>query len=205
LTSPTWLEDSGPVVTEEPGTGRWHRLFADLEAEADAAERASLRAEVADRTRAEVGRLRLHDRLRAAVGDSLHCHLLGAGAVVGILRDVGPDWLLLTEPTGAEVLVPLGAVGAVTGLGPRSAPPGSEGLVAARLDLRYALRRLVRERAPVTVLLTDGTALAGTLDRVGADFVEIAEHPAGEARRLRAVRQVRAVPFRALGLLRSSR
>jgi hypothetical protein len=192
-------------VTHGPGEGRWHRLFADLEAEAEAAERASLRAEVAERARIEAGRLRFTGRLRAAVGHSLRCDLLGAGSVAGTLREVGPDWLLLAEPAGAEVVVPLDAVGAVTGLGPYSAPPGTEGAVGARLDLRYALRRLARERAPVTVVLADGTALAGTLDRVGADFLELAEHAVGEARRLRAVRQMRVIPLRALGLLRSAR
>jgi hypothetical protein len=37
---------------------------------------------------------------------------------------------------------------------------------------------------------------------VGADFVELAEHPAGEARRRGEVRGVRTVPFTALGAVR---
>jgi hypothetical protein len=53
----------------------------------------------------------------------------------------------------------------------------------------------------VQVVLTDGSVLAGTLDRVGSDFVELTEH--GESRRRGEVTGVRTVPFVALALLRS--
>jgi hypothetical protein len=192
--------DSGPVATE----GRWQRLFGDLEAEADAAERTALTLEVADRARAEFGRIRLVDRLRGATGHPVRCHVLGAGAIAGVLVDVGPDWLLLAEPAG-ESVVRIDAIGSVAGLGGYSAAPGSEGVVAARLDLRYALRRLARERAPVRVVLTDGTAVGGTFDRVGADFAELAEHHADEARRAPAVWQVRTVPIGAIAVVRAAR
>jgi hypothetical protein len=193
------------VSADEPAQGRWQRLFGDLDAEAEAAERAALVVEVMDRARAEFGRVRLVDRLRGSSGHPVRCQVLGGEAVAGLVRDVGPDWVLLGEPSGAEALVPLARIAAVTGLGLHSAPPGSEGRVGARLDLRYVLRRLARERAGLTVVLADGTGLAGTLDRVGADFVEVAEHPAGEPRRGRDVRQVRTVPLAALAVLRSAR
>ena len=192
----------GGVTADEPAQGRWHRLFGDLEAEAEAADRAALGAELGDRERAEFGRLRLVDRLRGSAGRSVGCQV-GGEVLVGVVREVGPDWVLLGGPSGGEVLVPLDRVATVTGLGPHSAEPGSEGQVGARLDLRYALRRLARERAGLTVTLADGTAFAGTLDRVGADFVEVAEHPAGEPRRGRTVRQIRTVPLGALAFLRS--
>jgi small nuclear ribonucleoprotein (snRNP)-like protein len=192
------------VATEDPAQGRWERLFADLDAEADSAEWAALTALVADRARAEVGRIRFVDRLRGATGHPVECHLLGGATVAGVLRQVGPDWLLLGRPGGGEAVVALAAIGSVTGLGAYSAAPGSEGHVAARLDLRYALRRLARDRSPLTVVLSDGATLTGTLDRVGADFVELAEHPADEARRPRAIRGVRTVQVRALAVVRRS-
>ena len=183
---------------------RWEDLFADLSAQADEAERLSLEAEVVDRTRREVARLRLYDRLTVAAGAPLRLALLGGGVVEGALVDVGPDWCLVAEAAGRRALVPLAAVGLVTGLGRRSATPGSEGEVESRLTLAYALRALARDRAEVTVVLLDGSSRVGTLDRVGSDYVELAEHLPGEARRPAAVSGVLAVPFAAIALLRST-
>ncbi|MDX6256161.1 MAG: hypothetical protein QOJ11_2495, partial [Frankiales bacterium] len=41
------------------------------------------------------------------------------------------------------------------------------------------------------------------IDRVGLDFLEMAEHPMGEPRRTRAVQESRAVRLGAVALLRS--
>lgn len=183
--------------------GRWERLFADMEAQAAAADQAELAGEVADRTRREVALLGLVDRLGTTVGHRVAVSLPGPDTVTGVLREVGPDWLLLGDADPGEALVPLAAVTAVAGLGPLAAPPGSAGRVGARLDLRYALRRLARDRAPVDVRVSDGSVLHGTCDRVGKDFLELAEHPPGEARRPSAVRRVSAVPLTALVLVRS--
>jgi hypothetical protein len=186
----------------QAGGVRWEDLFADLESQADAAEAAELAAEVAERTRHEVGRLRLVDRLRAAPGATVVVRVRGAGALAGRVVDVGADWALLEEQDGRAALVPLREVLALSGVGVRSAPPGSEGAVEQRLDLRYALRRLVRDRAALEVVLVDGTVVAGTLDRVAADHVDLAQHAPGEARRARAVQQVLVIPLSALALLR---
>ncbi len=185
---------------------RWDRLFTDLEAQLEAADAAEFAGEVVERTRIEVGALRLVDRLRAALESTVRLTCLGSEQVAGRLRRVGPDWLLVAERPEREAVVPLTAVTSVAGLGPWSAAEadGARGVLAARLDLRYALRGVARDRAGVALTLCDGTALAGTVDRVGADFVEVAEHPAGELRRARAVRQVRTVPLPALSVIRTS-
>lgn len=182
---------------------RWRELFADLEAQAEALDRAALRAEVADRTRREVARLGLRERLAPAVGQQLAVQLDGAGDIRGALAEIGPDWLLLRETTGAELLVAAQAVLAVAGLSRRADSPEAVGEVGRRLDLRWALRGLARSRAGLVLLRRDGAELAGTLDAVGADHVELAEHPVGEARRPAAVRQVRLVPLAAISALRS--
>jgi hypothetical protein len=181
---------------------RWEQLFADLEGQAEAAAAAELAVELADRTRREVGRLRLVDRLRAADGARLVLRVQGAGVLTGTVADVGADWVLLAEPDGRGALVPLAGVLALSGVGTRSDVPGNEGAVEQRLDLRFALRRLVRDRATVEVVLTDGTAVAGTFDRVAADHVDLAQHLPEQARRARAVRQVLLVPLSALALVR---
>lgn len=183
---------------------RWDDLFADLEAQAEAAAAAELAGEVDDRTRREVGLLRLVDRLRAAGDATLSLSITGVGQVQGRLVETGPDWVLLAEVGRRELLVSLAALLGVTGVGARSEVPGSEGEVGRKLDLRWALRGLARSRTGVQVLLTDGSALAGTLDRVGADHLDLAEHPVGEARRAAAVRQVRLVPLTAVAGVRSS-
>ena len=186
---------------------RWTALFADLEAQFVAADQASLALEVRDRTRREAGLIRLVDRLSPALGQRLTVTVQGVGPIEGNLSGAGTDWILLTGghgPTEREVLICSAAVLGLIGLGPAARPPASESAVSARLDLRWALRCLVRDRAGVQISLTDGALLQGTLDRVGADYVELAEHPQGEPRRSTAVRQLRLIPVTALALLRSS-
>lgn len=190
----------------EPGDaaedGRWARLFADLDSELAAAERAELEGEAADRTRREAALLTIADRLRGALGHPVRLRVRGLGELPCRLEQLGPDWLLGRDGTGGSLLVPLAAVLAVTGLAAAS-QTGDRGLVAARLDLRFALRGLVRDRASVRVTLIDTAELSGTLDRVGADFVELAEHPTGELRRAGRVRQVRLLPTAALAVVRA--
>jgi hypothetical protein len=189
---------------------RWEAFFDDLEMQWEAAAAASLASEVADRTRREVAMLRLVDRLRPCVGLPLRFGIIagspdasGGVTVDGRLLALGADWLLVEEPGGREALVPMRSVLWVDGLSAVSARPGHEGPLAARLDLRYALRGLARDRAMLVVLLVDGTILRGVAHRVGADFLELAMEatdPAGAART--AYQRVRTVVLGSVALLR---
>lgn len=181
---------------------RWEHLFGDLEAQYDAARDAELAAEVADRTRRELALVRLVDRLRPSIGQPVTLRVCGQGSVEGRLAKVGPDWLLVAENGGRELLVAAHALLAVGGLAAQSAGVGSEGAVAARLTLGYALRGIVRDRSAVALTYVDGSTAAGTLDRVGADFLELAEHAPGEVRRRNAVLAVRTVPLSAVATVR---
>ncbi|MFW3171912.1 hypothetical protein [Geodermatophilus sp. CPCC 206100] len=182
---------------------RWQRLFAELEAEFDAVEAAAERAEAGSRRRAELGAVRLAERLAGSVGRPVSLRCRGAGEVAGTLTDVGPDWLLLSDDVHREVLVATGAVLSVAGLGRMTAVPAPDGSVRGRLDLRRALRGLARDRSVVQVLLDDGSASVGTVDSVGADFVELAEHAADQPRRAGAVSGVRTLALPALVLVRT--
>jgi hypothetical protein len=196
------------TATAKMGVMRWDGLFADLEAHAEALEDAERRAEVESRTRGEVGQLRMRDRLRAAVDTPLRLRLSGGTLVDGVLRRVGPDWLLLDEGAGREAVVASAAVITIRGLGRLSAVPASEGVVESRLGLRNVLRGIARDRSTVRIHLTTGGAqfdtVDATIDRVGADFVEVATHAAGAARRRTEVREVELVPLAALVAIRRS-
>ncbi len=179
---------------------RWQALFADLEAQLASARQAELEGEVADRSRREVAALRLADRLRAARGVPLTFGVPGLGSLPGRVAAVGADWLLVGAAP-ADVLVPLAAVAWVGGL-PADAAPGAAPAVMSRLGLGYALRGISRDRSAVTLVLRDGARLAGTIDRVGADFLDLAEHPPDEPRRHDVVVAVRTVPFAGLAAVR---
>ena len=182
---------------------RWEGLFRDLEAQLEAAEGAALDAEVADRTRRESASVSLVHRALGAAGGRVSVRVLGAGAVDGVLREVGAQWLWLQEDGGRDALLALPAVLSLTGLTAWSAAPGAGGRVFARLGLGPALRGIARDRAPVSVWLLDGSVVTGTVDRVGADFLEVSAHDPGEPRRRSEVSAVRTVAFSGLALVRS--
>jgi hypothetical protein len=180
---------------------RWEELFEDLEAVLDEHDRAAFDADVADRERAERAALTLADRLRGQGGRSVRLRLLDGDRVEGQVGEVGEQWLTLDGAGSANVLVPLAAVGTVAGLG-RAAAPDAAGLVR-RLPLTVVLRGLSRDRATVRLRLLGGVGLDGTIDRVGVDHLDLAEHPVDEARRPSAVRGVVTVRVAALASVRA--
>jgi hypothetical protein len=177
---------------------RWEGMFADLEAQAEALAVAERAGEVDEQYRAELGVITLLDRLRPATGTALRLHTAGAGLIAGVLTRLGPDWVLLDQDGGREVVVRLAAVTAVAGLGRPASVPGSLDAVTARLGLWFVLRRIARDRLPVTLHLADGSVIHATIDRVGSDFAEAAVHSPGQARRAGAVREQLLVPTSAL-------
>jgi hypothetical protein len=182
---------------------RWEELFHDLEGQLEAADARELAVEVADRTRREAARLRLVDRLRASTGQQLRLQVQGVGTLLGRLAGVGSQWVLVAGEQDRETLVPLHAVISVSGLGDGAVDPSGRDQVFARLGLGSALRGIARDRVVVTARLVDGSAVSGTVDRVGADYLELAEQRGiGEAVRDRSPRGVLSVPFPALAALR---
>lgn len=180
---------------------RWEELFTRLDMELQAQERAELSAEVADRTRREHGEVHFVDRLRALVGSEVQLDVAGAGTVQGKVQGVGLDWVLLSTGAAMEALVLSAAIVGLRGA-TRAAQLGGGGLTD-RMRLTMVLRSLARDRREVLLTRCDGTLVTGTIDRVGADYVEVAEHPAGEARRATSVRTVRLLPLRAVAMIKA--
>jgi hypothetical protein len=175
---------------------RWEALFADLEGRLVAEERRELDDEVAERTRRERALVTLSGRLAASVGAEVRLCLVDGVVVHGRLLDLGVEWLLVRgQLSGREVVVPLGAVRTLDELGRRA----EDGRSARRFALGYALRALSRDRATVAVRVAGGgPALVGTIDAVGADHLDLAQHPDGVPRRRENVTAVTTVPFAAL-------
>lgn len=189
---------------------RWERLFDDVEAQWEAQQRRELDAEVADRTRRERALVRFDERLLAAAGGpggALTVRLAGGHEVCGTPVDVGDGWALVRVAgpagvSGSAALVSLSEVRLVRGL-PTQAAAGREVTLARRFGLGYALRALSRDRATVRVGLVDGAGLVGTIDAVGADSFDLAEHPVDVPRRSANVIAVVTVPFGALAVVRT--
>lgn len=176
---------------------RWTRLFADLESRLDAERDADLTAEVAERTRIEVGKSTLADRLRAAVGRRVVITTVAGTPYRVQVEAIGPDWLVVVDDRQDERLIALSSVAVIGQLPVAVAAPYDEAgrQVATRLDLRHALRGIARDRTPVRVVTTGAVILSGTIDRVGADFIDLAEHHLDESRRIGKVISVQTVPM----------
>lgn len=185
---------------------RWDALFNDMENQLAESERLSLEAEINERTRAELVAVGLGDRLRGALGCRLAVHLDCGDLVRGTLSHAGSDALVLNEEQH-QVLIPYAAVAWYAGVGRMSAAEPS--VVRRGIGLAHALRGLARDRAELSVTVGrhgGGAArLAGVIDRVGKDHVDLAIHTPGEPRRSYHVSQVAVIPFAGLAAIRSLR
>lgn len=184
---------------------RWTRLFDDLEARILREEIAERSAEVAEHTRSVRGQVGLTDRLVAGRDQTISLRLNGGSAVDGRMIDVGADWVLLaTSSAGGDlernVLVATSSVLSVKGLTVKV--DAREGAASRRFDIRRALREISRDRSTVQVIDIAGHPATGTIDRVGRDHFDIADHASDVARRATAVRAEFSIPFAALAMVR---
>lgn len=179
---------------------RWSRLFDDLEAQLAAVEQAELAGEVAEHTRAARASVGLLERLTQATGSSIRLGVHGLGDVEGELEEVATQWVMVSraQVRGGvqQLVVATSAILTVGGLGARSQPLG-EG-ARRRLDLGQALRALSRDRAVLRLHDISGGVVAGTIDRVGRDHLDVSTHPTDLPRRPAAVHGAVVIPFDAL-------
>lgn len=205
------MSSGGELVTV--GRVRWQNLFDDLESELEhelGAERIDLAAE---EERLRIGRLTLRDRVRPRLAGAdgevtaLELVLTDGHRLLITATALGRDWVA-GETAGSgirnQIIVPLAAVGGIliepAQLGPsavRTSTPEPATDLSARLGIGVVLRDLCRRRCAVDVV-TRGERVHGTIDRVGRDHFDLAEHPVGEFRREPAVTRVRIVPLAAV-------
>jgi len=184
---------------------RWDRFFEDIEDQLESeweAERAALDSE-AERLR--LSKLSLHERFAALVGaDASAVVELVDGTVLGApVTALGADWLLVSpwQTRAGAALVPLASVTAVRMPHAeilRTARPGDAAVkspVSRRATFGFAVRDLVRRRVGVTVHVSSGRVFAGTIDRAGADHLDLALHDTGSPRRRAEVTAYRIIPF----------
>lgn len=185
---------------------RWDHLFDDLSAQLEhelSAERGDLEHE---EERLRLGRLPLRERLvalrRSASAEQVVALQLVTGEHLRVrLVTVGRDWFagsVDAAPRPTQIAVPFSAVDALL-LTPAQAtgslvPVAESSELGARLGLSFLLRDLARRRAAVSVRTTLGEC-TGTIDRVGRDHVDLAEHDRDEPRRASAIERVRVIPL----------
>lgn len=185
---------------------RWQRFFEDLEHQLDSeweAERAALDTE-AERLR--LSRLTLRERLQESIGAEVTVDVAAGDPIRGRLTGVGADWVGLDRADGpGAAVVPFAAASSVVLAEPdllRSARPAGRGsALSERMTLGFVLRDLARRRVPVHIVVAGGKTWAGTIDRAGADHLDLALHDAAEPRRPSAVTGHRMVAYSALRVL----
>jgi hypothetical protein len=195
---------------------RWDNLFDDLEGQLEQELGAEDIDLLAEEERLRLGRLGLRDRLRAMMPASsptepVHLLLVDGSRVAVAVAAVGRDWiagdLCGDAQRTASSVIPIAAISGCLPTPSQTAASvevGAEagvGSLAARLGLPFVLRDLCRRRSALHVR-TRGDDLHGTIDRVGRDHLDLAEHEPGVARRERAVRAIRLLPLSELVLVR---
>jgi sRNA-binding regulator protein Hfq len=186
-----------PEEPDETTPPAMRQVFDELEAEFEEGLRQEAEQQTVAAVRAELGATVLWEQLARRVGTEMV-----AFAATQVLRGSAvasyPEFLVLRGADGAEHLIRYGpAVSVALPAEPAPLRP-TPGPAVRRYQLALALRELARRREPVRVHLVDGTSLAGTIEAVGSDYLEVAEHDLGEARRRPAVRARRFIGFAAV-------
>jgi len=195
---------------------RWDSLFDDLESQLEQhldAEDVDL---LAEEERLRLGRLALRDRLRsmapATLADEPLRLLLRDGTRIGIrVGGVGRDWMA-GELCGdgsltRSAVIPIAAIAGCFPTPKQNLASIDDrldagiGSLTGRLGLPFVLRDLCRRRTALHVR-TRHDLVHGTIDRVGRDHLDFAEHEPGVPRRERAVNAVRLVLTDELVMLR---
>lgn len=159
-------------------------LFEDLEQQAAGLGLAERDAELADRARSEYATVTVAARVHASLGRRVRLRLVDEAVVDGLLSQAGPDWCWLGQagPRGSqgECLVRLAAVAVAEGLSSRAVAEAARPVVA-RLGFGSALHRCAGDERQLRLRVMGMGDVEVEVQRIGADFVEVAR--VGTARR----------------------
>ncbi|WP_022881599.1 hypothetical protein [Gryllotalpicola ginsengisoli] len=188
---------------------RFDKLFEDLEGQLETELAAQGAAREAEEERLRLARLTLRERLStlAGLGSGIRAQLVDGSVLSLTPGTVGKDWFSADLADAGACIVRLDAVTALSltleqarASSERMPPSGAaREALAARIGVGVPLRDLARRRVPVDVFaLGHAVPVHGTIDRVGADHLELAVHERGAARRARAVTELRLIALSAL-------
>jgi hypothetical protein len=161
------MSDARPEGVErgDPDEGRW--LLAD-------ADHRTQDAEVGERVEVERAAGTLVARIRSCVGQHISLRTSDGTSHDGLLTDVGDGWVLL-EMTGRTRLVTLAETVYVVA----SRTVSSDRSHQVVRGPGWVYRRWARLRAPVTVLLRDGSRWHGAVVEVLRDAVTVRPEAGG--------------------------
>ena len=137
--------------------------------------------------RAEIGETVLWEQLARRAGTQAVAHA-GSRRFRGVVIPSYPEFLVLHDGDGTEHLIPYGPATSVALPAETATLQPTPARAARRYLLSLALRELARRREPVRIELVDGGRVDGTIEAVSSDYLEIAKHDPGEARRRRAMK-----------------
>ncbi|GAA4176048.1 hypothetical protein [Gryllotalpicola koreensis] len=194
---------------------RFDLLFDDLEGQLESQLAVGGEQQRAEEERLRAARTPLRERLAALAGESgpgIRLRLIDGSAVEVTVATVGRDWLAAQLSDGGECVVPLGAIASLALSAAQIAAsrermpepqPGRPGALTAKIGIGVVLRDLARRRVPLDVLTrAEPAPVHGTIDRVGADHLDLAVHERGAARRASSVLEHRVVSLAAVTQLR---
>jgi hypothetical protein len=174
------------------------RLFEELEAEFEASLRREAEQEAVAALRAQAAETLLWEALARRVGIEVVIQT-GSRLYRGTLLASYPDFFVIRGSSRTQHLVRLGRAVSV------SLPIDQKQLRPLVPTPRYrfvlALRELARRREPVRLELADGNIVDGTIELVGGDHLELAEHDLAEARRSSAITGRRLLAFAAVAVV----
>jgi hypothetical protein len=176
-----------PEEPDESTSPAMRRVFDELEGEFEAGLRREAEQESMAAVRAELGATVLWEQLARRIGSEAAVHS-GTRAFRGTVVASYPEFLVLRYGPAVSVALPAEPPTL------RPTPAASRG----RYQFALGLRELARRRQPVRVLLADATDCDGTIEAAGSDYLELAEHDLGEARRRGVVRARRFIGFAAV-------
>ena len=189
---------------------RWDDLFDDLEGQLER----ELNAETTDlrlhEERQRLEKLSLRTRLSNVVrsvglGGAVRLRIVLVSGDTIALRPtaLGRDWLaaemLDAETVRVQCVIPLSAIAGVLlndeqTVASLAVESDGAGRQVERVGFPFVLRDLCRRRRSVEID-TRGGVLAGTIDRVARDHLDLAVHPLGTLRRATEIAHYRLVPF----------